>query len=410
MIRRTQLAAVLLATIAVSASAQLRDRDPAIASERAISGDLQGANFHRGAFYLLSRITLSDIGYNEEFFAPTGEQTNGVSIGISAPQRLYFVPQKKIVLSGDLVPSYSFITGHSRRGQAGYLVRGDARLLLNHIFLDVYSSSSNQLRANTGELNSIVTVRETSAGTAGELKYSSRTSLTFAGGYRSSLYPTSQVQPDPTLFVVTRLNSHDISLRGSLIHKTFPLTSLRLVASTDRYRFENDHIKDSVRSFGGAGMSFDNGRTTIVAEGGLTTLTFRDPAQKDYHGATGSIGTSRRLATRWTGSLSASRDLDFSIYANNNYYIIERSVFSLSYTATRRLLLLFQSQFARDLYFVPFQGVLRRDLISYNSIGWSYGLRRLRGGFDVGYYDRTSNVPVETQNGIRVVFHLSFTP
>src|SRR5258708_16080742 len=117
--RRTQIAAGLIAAITLSASAQVRDRDPAIAGERAVSSDLQGANFHNGDFYLLSRISLADIGYNEEFFAPTGEQTSGVSLGLSAPQRLYFVPHPKVGLSTDLVPSYSPIPRQTNRGPFG---------------------------------------------------------------------------------------------------------------------------------------------------------------------------------------------------------------------------------------------------------------------------------------------------
>ena len=40
---------------------------------------------------------------------------------------------------------------------------------------------------------------------------------------------------------------------------------------------------------------------------------------------------------------------------------------------------------------VPLRGQSRRDDIYVNTIGWRYTLRRLRCGFDVGYYDRTSN-------------------
>jgi len=46
-----------------------------------------------------------------------------------------------------------------------------------------------------------------------------------------------------------------------------------------------------------------------------------------------------------------------------------------------------------------------------DAVGWNYQLRRLRGGFDVGYYDRSSTVPdVDESKGIRFVVHLSFTP
>lgn len=415
---RKLLAALAIAALPVLASAQVRDRDPALAGQKALATDLQAATFHRGLFYLLSRIQLADIGYDQEFYAPTADQSNGVSFGISAPQRLYFVPRRKVVFSIDAVPSYSFISGGDRRGQAGYALRGDMRLLLNHLYLDTFVSDANQLRANTGELNSLVTQKESAVGVAGEAKYSSRTSMTFSAAARETTFPGSRLQPEN--IPIGLLNRKNTGGRFSLVHKTFPLTSLRLVGSADRYTFENLPSRTSRKTFGGLGLSFDNGRTALVAEGGIGRLDFRDPLVKDFRGGLGSAALTRRLNARWSGALSASRDTDFSILGSNGYYVADRVAASLAYAATRRLTLTGSTQWGTDQYDVPtVNGIRRRDNIRYSAIGWSYALRRLRGGFDIGYYERTTNDPFEDafvplpaadQNGIRLVVHLSFTP
>jgi hypothetical protein len=416
-IGRTLLGAVAIAALPIVAMAQVRDRDPALAGQKALAGDLQGATFHKGAFYLLSRLQLADIGYDQDFYAPTADQSNGVSFGISAPQRLYFIPRKKVVFSVDAIPSYSFVSGTSTRGQAGYALRGDARFLLNHLYLDAFVSEANQLRANTGELNSLLTQKETAFGTNGELKYSSRTSLTFSGASRKSSYPESRLQP--TNIPVLLLDRKSDSGRVSLVHRTFPLTSLRLVASADHSDFQNLPSRTSTRTFGGAGLSFDNGRTSLIAEAGLGKLDFRDPLTKDFRGATGAAQLSRRVNARWLAALAASRDVDYSLLQNNGYYVIDRGTGSLSYAATRRLTLNFISQLGYDRYAVPTHGILRRDTIYYNAVGWNYALRRMRGGFDIGYYQRSTNdpfddpivhLPAAEQDGIRFVIHLSFTP
>ncbi|HWS72155.1 MAG TPA: hypothetical protein VN605_08570 [Thermoanaerobaculia bacterium] len=406
-----------IAALPVLASAQVRDRDPALAGQKALASDLQAATFHSGLFYLLSRVQIADIGYDQDFYAPTGNDSTGVSLGISAPQRLYFIPRRKVVFSVDAVPSYSFVSGGDRRGQAGYGIRGDMRFLFNHLYLDTFVSESNQLRANNGELNSLVTQKETAIGLNGELKYSSRTSLTFSGASRKSSFPASRLQP--ANIPVALLDRHSNGGRISLVHKTFPLTSLRLIASGEHYGFENLPSRTSTRKFGGAGLSFDNGRTSIIAEGGLAALDFRDPLTKDFRGGLGSVQLSRRLSARWSANLGASRDVDFSILQNNGYYVLDRATGTINYAATRRLTLNLISQLGRDQYAVATNGIQRRDRIAYNAIGWSYGLRRLRGGFDIGYYERTTNDPLDDplvhlpaaeQNGIRVMVHLSFTP
>ncbi|MCU1349236.1 MAG: hypothetical protein JWO56_2266 [Acidobacteria bacterium] len=415
-VRRTLLLAVI-AALPLVATGQVRDRDPALAGQKALASDIQAATLHKGSFYLLSRLQLADIGYDQEFYAPTADQSNGVSFGVSAPQRLYFIPRKKVVFSVDAVPSYSFITGGRSRGQTGYALRGDMRLLLNHLYFDAYVSEADQLRANTGELNSLVTQKETAAGVAGELKYSSRTSVTFSETSRRTRFPLSRVQP--LHIPINLLDRNSDGGRLSLVHKTFPLTSLRLIGSIERYRFPNLPSRTSRRNFAGAGLAYDSGRTSISAEAGLGRLDFRDPSIKDFRGVLGSASISRTLTARWTGNIGLSRDLDFSILTNNGYYILDRLNGGLAYAATRRLTLNLISQFGRDEYGVPFNGIRRRDNIAYNAVGWSYALRRVRGGFDIGYYERTTNdpfedpfvpLPAKSQNGIRVVVHLSFTP
>ncbi|MCU1244477.1 MAG: hypothetical protein JWN02_387, partial [Acidobacteria bacterium] len=43
--------------------------------------------------------------------------------------------------------------------------------------------------------------------------------------------------------------------------------------------------------------------------------------------------------------------------------------------------------------------------------GWLYSRRHFSGGFDVGYFKRTSNDPLaDKEDGIRLVLHLSLTP
>src|SRR5213075_1303085 len=196
-LRVTALLAALSAT-AVFAQEGLRDRNRDIEESRAVAADLSNANYHSGPLYILSSIELSDIGYNQSFFVPTADQTSGVSFNIRAPQKLYFVPQKKVVFSIDATPSYAIVT-HGNN-QLGYYLRTDARLLLNHLFLYGYIGKFDELRANTGDINRLVTQRQTDYGVVADLKYSSRTSMRGDAVFSQINFPSSRLQPDPTLF------------------------------------------------------------------------------------------------------------------------------------------------------------------------------------------------------------------
>jgi len=407
-------AAILAITPVIQAQQEgLRDRDPVLEGAKKVASDLQAASFHYGPWYLLSRLSVSDIGYGQQYFTPTGEKSGGLTIAASAPQRLYFVPSRRVVLAGEFKPQYAWVQQSGTKNQYGYSTRGDAEFLFNHVFLDLYGGQADELRPLPGEINRIVTVKENTAGASGELKYSSRTSALFTALYRDEKYPLNRLQPAELRTILPLLMDRtEHNYRFSAVHKTFPITSVLLAAERSDYAFAHSPARDSRREYFGVGAVLDNGTTILRAEAGPGKLTFKQAGQKEFKGLLASGAASHRLGERWRVSLNAARDLDFSLYQNNTYYILDRISAEADYAATRRLSLRFTSEYGRDLYDVRV-GLqpLRRDQISWDAIGWDYALRRIRGGFDVGYYHRVSNVSdAEDVNGIRMVVHLSFTP
>ena len=408
------VAAILATTPVLQAQQEgLRDRDPVLEGAKKVASDLQAASIHYGPWYLLSRVTLSDIGYGQQYFTPTGEKSGGLTVAATAPQRLYFVPSRRVVFAGEFKPQYAWVQQSGAHNQYGYSTRGDAEFLFNHVFLDLYANQANELRPMPGEINRIVTVKENTVGVSGELKYSSRTSALFSAQYGDEKYPLNRLQPAELRTILPLLMDRtEHNYRFSAVHKTFPVTSIILAAEQSDYAFAHSPARDSRREYFGVGAVLDNGTTVLRAEAGPAKLTFKQAGQKEFSGLLANASASHRLGDRWRLRAGAARDLDFSLYQNNTYYILDRVSLNADYAATRRLSLRFTSEYGRDLYDVRV-GLqpLRRDQISWNAIGWDYALRRVRGGFDVGYYQRTSNVSdAEDVNGIRMVVHLSFTP
>jgi hypothetical protein len=406
----------LLVTTPVGAQEGLRDRDRTFSASQKISADLRRARFRSGPFYLLSSIQLGDIGYDSQFFVPTTEQGSGISFGVSAPQRLYYVPNRKSVYSVEATPELTFFSRGkgSLRGntQFGYLVRGDAQYLFNHLYLDFFALQSDSLISYTGEIDRLATRRQKSIGLAGEVKYSSKTSVSFHAATRGTAYPRDRYQPtDVDIFLLDR---NDQTLRASLIHKTFPVTALHLSAERSNYTFDRDASRDSHRTYVGAGLDFDNGRNGLRFEAGPGKLDFKDRSRKSFSGPVGNASFTRRGAL-WTFTSGVNRDIDFSLTQTNSYYTLDRATLLIDYAATRKLRLRFTESYGVDRYANPAFNSLglflkRRDTMNWTAVGWLYTLRKLSGGFDVGYYKRTSNFFVDEQHGIRGILHLSFTP
>jgi hypothetical protein len=411
--KRLFIVAMVLCALTRTAFAQngLRDRERAFSASQEIASDLRKAHFHHGPFYLLSTFQLSDIGYDSSFYVPTADRQSGFRFGVQAPTRLYFVPAKKTIYSLDVRPEWSFFKRGGKRDVFGYKARADAQYLFNHLYLDVYAENANQLRADVAEIARLLTERATTYGVSGEMKYSSRTSATFNAATLKTIYPMSQIQPDLPVALLDR-NGHNY--RGTLNHKTFPLTSLFVTGEFSDYSFRNASYKNGRRTFAGAGFVNDSGRTVTRFEAGEGQLEFFQPDQHDFSGALGNLTSNRKLGRSTVFSLGASRDLDFSIFTNNNYYVADRFTTGVAWDVTRRLQLTVQAAIGRDLYDVPVAGphgfLKRRDQFSFPSIGFTYGFYRLRGGLDVGYVRRTSNFDINVDDGIRVLFRLSFTP
>lgn len=408
---RTLAVLVFIATGSLVEAQELRDRDRTLSASRKIAEDLRRARMHYGPFYLLSSIQLSDIGYDQEFFVPTADDRSGFSFGLAAPIRLYVTPNRKMYFSVDATPEYARFS-RGNRNQWGLKSRADAQFLLNHLYLDVYAIRNNELRADVGEFQSLLTRRTNEGGVNGEFKYSSRSSVTFSALTRKQNFPlgSKNFQPD---FPVNLLDRNEHAYRASFIHKTFPLTSLTVAAEHAGYSFPEAVFKNSRRDYVGVGFLYANGRTDLRAEAGPAKLNFLRANQKDFNGLIGNAALTRRFTDNWRGSLGVSRELAFSVFADNNYFVSDRAALTTEWSATKRLSLDAGYTLVYNTYDVPTAGSkhdtieLRRDRTTFPYIGFTYGNNRLRGGLDVGYLSRSSNFPILETDGVRVILHLA---
>jgi hypothetical protein len=390
---------------------KMRDRDPDLAAAKKLAADLQRANFHNGPFYLWSRFRIADAGYSEGGYIPTGDSGGSLSLSVEAPQRLYFTPNKKSIYSLEVVPGYSFFREGDGENQFNYRVRGDAHYLLNHLYLDLYAQRADELRAHVADINRLATARQDEVGIAGEVKYSSRTSGQFAVRVNDTEYPEDRFQPDPgdAHIPMEVLDRREKNARLSFLHRTFPRTSLFLAAEGSDYEFVNKASFASRRTYVGGGFAWEAGRTTLRVEAGPMKLDFKDRSMEDYEGITAQIAWARSNG-RWSYMASADRDLGFSLFVDNAYYVATSGSIGADYVATRRLTLHARSAYEQDEFDTPVLGRTRQDDISYSSVGFTYAIRRASVGADAGWYERDSTAFGDVSSGIRYVLRLSLTP
>ena len=386
---------------------------PILDNAKRLASELQRATFHSGPFYLLSSFQIADIGYerSDQFFVPTEDQTSGITLNVDAPHRLLL---------------RSLAEDHPLRRRRPRLQRLPPRRRLEPVQLPgprrravpPQSPLPRRLRQprrlrcarTSARLNRLVTAARTTIGVNGEIKYSSRTSFLVAGSERDTSYPRSRIQPDDQ--PVERLDRTEQNLRLSGIHKTFRKVSLSLAAEGSEYDFDNQPgFTNSQRRYVAPGLIWEGDRAGLRIEGGPATLTFdggrrrirrlpgrhrrlravgaaveQQPARQSRPRFFGVRG--QQLLHRRPGGGAADVRRDPALEPPR-----DRVMPAATATNTR------------------INGVKREDDLSFISGGFLHTTRRMRGGVEVGYFQRDSNFrrrAPEWNTADRV--HLSFTP
>ena len=176
--------AFLLCGGVAEAQSSLRDRSAELQSRQEFDSNLEQSQLHYGPFYLFSRFDLGDIAYDQNLLARS-DNKHDFAIGATAPQRLYFVPAKKFALSLDLDPTYYAFLRDSSQNDFGYLYRGHAHFLFNHLYLDVNAGAARRKTLDRLELQRLARQQQRFYGAVGELRVSSRTDFRFSASWSS---------------------------------------------------------------------------------------------------------------------------------------------------------------------------------------------------------------------------------
>lgn len=393
---------------------EARDRETRLRGRDAVQNDLNRSQLRFGPFYLYSTFEIGELGYDENLYAPTQEERADFTISVSAPQRLYFVPSRKFVLSADVRPGYVWYQEAEDARHWNLRYRGDVHLLFNRMYSDFYYEKADERRRDLSELNFLVDLDSQQVGNDTEIAVSSRTNILTGVVFREIEYPNAE----GTAFdfdQVSDLNRDEARYSAALRHKTFPLTSTEIGVAREIYEFEDDE-RDGERDQAWVGATRSTGRSTLRAEIGAARLDYRDVSKKDYSGPLGFVSYEFSPRRRWVGTLTGRRDLIFSVFAENQHFAADRLATSFTLPATRYFDLRFLGEAGRNTYFVPsFDEVdrinkRREDDILYGSVGFTTRLSRLAFGLDVGRFQRTSNFARFSEDGIRLVLRLSLTP
>jgi hypothetical protein len=235
---------------------------------------------------------------------------------------IYLPIHRKLILSASGSPQYVHYFKTARERTWNYYFTGSAVLNLRRVFLSFdWKYSDARERWNT-EIDIRPRRKENGLGGSFLVQTSHRTSLSV--GYRQAKYDYENINLD-VFNVRERLNRREAYVNVSGYYQATSRTRWFVDFELGRYRFDfadTALLKDSRSRAAYGGLEFSPaGRIRGKVRVGYKIFDITNPGLQDFRGVVGDSQLSIRLARPLVLRGSYVRDVNFSLWYNNAYYI-----------------------------------------------------------------------------------------
>jgi hypothetical protein len=180
-----------------------------------IRRDLEDARYHIGPFRVQPKLTIRDLGYNNNVFGTTDNPVSDwtATVAGGAHWTLPFGP--KTYFRGDLIPEYTYYQKLTNRRFFGGTYNASALGLFNHLSLEATAGTAKNLTIVSSEIEAPVIRRTNNFAVDGELEFSRALSI-FANVAGDNPRFTAEGTPDFELGVINQLDRNDRAARAGI--------------------------------------------------------------------------------------------------------------------------------------------------------------------------------------------------
>lgn len=372
------------------------------------------AAWHFGPFRIQPSLVISNAGVDSNLYYSTNEPIKDFTITAGPAATIYLPIHRRFVLSLYGSPQYIWYSKTDRERTWNYYFNGAAQLSLKNIFFSLEGNYSNGRERWNTEID--IRPRRKEEGYSGSVlvKTSRKTSVSLA--YRTSKYYYESVVYGDSFDVRERMNRQESYANFSLFYQVSTQRRIFLDFEYGLYEFEfaiQAAIGDSRSGAAYAGLEFSRlgrrvrGRIRL----GYKKFDVRAVDGPDYEGVVGDSQLSVRLAKPFVIRGSYVRDVRFSLWYENPYYIESRPGAGVSLYPIRFLRLDYDYSIGRNRYPVVGGGgpdVKRLDDYLIHSAAVYFRIKKsVALGFIASWWARNSNLGAEDDK--RTFFGLNLT-
>ena len=370
--------------------------------------------WHFGPFRIQPSLVISNAGVDSNVFYSPTEPVKDFTVTAGPAATVYVPIHRKFVLSASGSPQYVWYSKTERERTWNYYLSGAAQLSLKNVFLSAEGAYSDARERWNTEIDIRPRRKEAAYGGSVLVNLAHRTSVALGG--RTVEYDYESVVYGDAFDVRERLNRRETYGNLSFYYQSSSQRRVFLDFEYGRYDFEfasQSAVGDARSGAAYAGIEFARlgrrvrGRVRL----GYKIYDVRAEGGPDYRGLVGDTQLSVRLARPFVLRGSYVRDVRFSLWYANPYFLESRPGAGASLYVFRFLRFDYDFSKGRNRYPVAGGGgadVKRLDDFIVHSGGVYFRIRKsVAIGFIASRWTRDSNLAAEDDK--RTFFGVNLT-
>lgn len=288
---------------------------------RDLERQIDSASFNLGPFRIYPRFVLSNAGYDSDiYYGATPEPVKDYTFTAGPAFNVYLPLKKRIIFHIYESPQYVYFKETARERNWDNYFQGQVHFLFNR-FVVTAGMEKSQARQRWNTEIDIRLLRKVDA-VQGSLLWQPTARMSFDFSYRTARYDYGESNLENFSFA-ERLNRDETLLNFTAYRDITSRTRFFLDAEYGFFDFANPSTMKNSKSYGGyGGFEFSPfGKVRGKVKVGYKYFNSLSPERKDYKGIVGDSSVSVRLMRPLTVRASYRRDVQFSVWFDNTYFL-----------------------------------------------------------------------------------------
>jgi hypothetical protein len=377
---------------------------------------LRQAPWHLGPVRVQPSLVIANAGVDSNIYYSVTEPIKDFTLTAGPAATVYIPFYRKFVLSLYGSPQYVWYSKTDRERTWNYYLRGAAQLSLKDVFFSIEGAYSDARERWNTEIDIRPRRTEESAAASILIRLAHRTSFALAA--RTVRYDYESVIYEGGFNVQESLNRREGYINAQVFYQASAQRRFSLDLEYGRYDFAyagTAALKDSrsVAVYGGLEFSPLGRRVHGRIRIGYKIFDILSPDGVDHRGIVGDSQLSIRLARPLVLRGSYARDVRFSLWYDNPYFLESRPGVGVSLYPARFLRLDYDYGFGRNTYpnardVEPGVEINRLDKYRIHTAAIYFRLMKSTGlGFLASFWTRDSNFAAEDDK--RTFFGVNLT-